>query len=143
MAIGHSAGGHLAVWAAGRRDPLVALTGVVSQGGVLGLVRCAQDGLGDGAALELMGGRPDELPSQFRLADPLAAVPITAPVLCVHARADAQVPFAQSVAYVEAATAAGGTATLLEAAGDHFTLIEPKSPDWTIVVDGLPGLLAG
>ncbi len=142
VALGHSAGGHLATWAAGRADPRVALTGVVSQAGVLGLERCAQERLSDGAALELMGGRPDELPSPYRLADPLAAVPIEVPVVCVHARADANVPFAYSVAYVAAATAAGGSAVLHEAAGDHFTLIDPGSPDWAIAVDALPGLLA-
>jgi acetyl esterase/lipase len=141
-AIGHSAGGHLAAWAAGRRDPRVTVTGVVSQAGVLGLVQCAQDRLGGDAALALMGGAPHELPEQYRRGDPLAAVPIPAPVVCVHSRTDENVPFAQSVAYVEAATTAGGTAVLHEAAGDHFTLIEPGSPDWAIVVDALPGLLA-
>jgi acetyl esterase/lipase len=37
VALGHSAGGHLATWAAGRPDPLVALTAVVSQSGLLDL----------------------------------------------------------------------------------------------------------
>jgi acetyl esterase/lipase len=142
VAVGHSAGGHLAAWAAARSDARVALTGVVSQAGVLGLVRCAQDRLGDGAALDLMGGSPDELPEQYRRGDPLAAVPLAVPVVCVHARADENVPFAQSVAYVEAATAAGGTATLHEASGDHFTLIDPAAPDWAMVIDALPGLVA-
>ncbi|HZZ97841.1 MAG TPA: alpha/beta hydrolase [Jatrophihabitantaceae bacterium] len=143
VAVGHSAGGHLAAWAAGRGEPRVALTGVVSQAGVLSLVRCAQEGLGDGAALDLMGGSADELPEQYLRGDPLAAVPISAPVLCVHARADENVPFTQSVGYVEAADAAGGSAVLQEASGDHFTLIDPASPDWAMVVDALPGLLAG
>ena len=114
----------------------------MSQAGVLDLARCAQDRLGDGAALDLMGGSPDELPEQYRRGDPLAAVPIAAPVVCVHARNDENVPFAQSAVYVDAATAAGGTAVLHEASGDHFTLIDPGSPDWAIVVDALPGLLA-
>src|ERR1700761_3299871 len=65
IAVGHSAGGHLGVWAAGRAGlpgaPRVALTGVVSQAGVLALADCARDGLGENAALEFMGGGPDEL----------------------------------------------------------------------------------
>lgn len=152
VAIGHSAGGHLAAWAAGREKlpagvpgaaPRVAVTGVVSQAGVLDLVACAEQLLGDSAAPGLMGGMPGERPDQYRLADPMAAVPIAAPVLCVHSRADDRVPFQISVDYVAATKRAGGNATLHETAGDHFTLIEPTSPDWTVVVDALPRLMSG
>ena len=62
VAIGHSAGGHLAAWAAGRAQPRVAITGVVSQAGVLDLVRCANEGTGGTAAVDLMGGAPAQLP---------------------------------------------------------------------------------
>lgn len=151
VAIGHSAGGHLAVWAGGRgklRDgapgaaPRVSLTGVVSQAGVLALHSCAARALGGDAARMLMGGMPDELPDEYRIADPLAAVPIPIPVMCVHARADDVVPIGQSVEYVTAATAAGGTATLHEVAGDHFTLIDPTSAAWALTVDALPALMS-
>lgn len=140
IAIGHSAGGHLATLAGGRVSPRVAVTAVVSQAGVLGLADTAERGLGAGAALELMGGSPADRPLEYAAADPLAAIPLSVPVLCVHARADDSVPFAQSEAYVAAATRAGGRATLLEAAGDHFTLIDPQSLDWQLVVDALPTL---
>lgn len=138
IAIGHSAGGHLAALAAGRSVPRVPVTAVVSQAGVLGLVDAAARGLGAGAALELMAGSPADRPLEYAAADPMAAIPLPVPVLCVHARADTNVPFAQSEAYVAAATRAGGTAALLEASGDHFTLIDPDSPDWHLVVDALP-----
>lgn len=150
VAIGHSAGGHLAAWAAGRprlpagmpgAGPRVAITGVVAQAGVLGLVGCAEQRLSNGAALDLMGGTPAQLPEQYRVGDPMSAIPLGVPVLCVHARADDNVPFAQSVGYVEAATAAGASARLHEVPGDHFTLIDPASPDWRVVVDALPDLL--
>ena len=149
-AIGHSAGGHLAAWAAGRAAlppgapgaaPRVTLTGVVSQAGVLALADCAREGVGGTAALDLMGGGPDDLPEQYRLADPIAAVPVAAAVLCVHSRSDDSVPFAYSERYVAAAARAGGTARLHETSGDHFTLIDPATPDWQAVVEALPGLL--
>ncbi len=38
---------------------------------------------------------------------------------------------------------AGGTARLRETGGDHYTLIDPATPDWAVVVDALPGLLGG
>lgn len=143
VAIGHSAGGHLAVWAAGRADPAVRLTGVVSQAGVLALARAQRDGVGSGTAERLVGGTPDEVPDRYRAADPIAAVPLGVPVLCLHAHADDDVPYAQSEAYVAAATKAGGAAALRETTGDHYTLIDPATDDWRIVVDALPDLMAG
>ena len=88
-----------------------------------------------------MGGRPQDLPERYQLADPMAAVPVEAAVLCVHSRADDAVPFAYSERYVAAAVRAGGKARLHETGGDHFTLIDPRSPDWRVAAGALPGLL--
>jgi acetyl esterase/lipase len=167
VAVGHSAGGHLSAWAAGRaklppgapgapaggdpgraggsRRAFVAVTGVVSQAGVLALADCARERVGGTAALDLMGAGPDELQAEYRLADPIAAVPLDAPVLCLHSRGDADVPYSYSERYVAAATAAGGRATLTETHGDHFTLIDPASADWAAAIAALPALhsLAG
>ncbi len=150
VAVGHSAGGQLAVWAAGRAKlppgapgaaPRVTLRAAVSQAGVLALADCALDGVGGTAATDLMGGLPAALPSAYRLADPIAAVPVPATVLCLHSRADDEVPFSYSERYVAAAARAGGAASLHETHGDHYTLIDPATPDWAIVADALPGLL--
>lgn len=151
VAIGHSAGGHLAVWSAGRARladgapgarPRVAVTAAVSQAGVLALARAARENVGNGAVGDLLGGGPDVVPERYAVADPIAALPIAAPVLCVHSRRDDSVPYSQSVAYVDAARATGSVARLHEVPGDHFTLIDPGSPDWAVVVDALPGLLS-
>jgi acetyl esterase/lipase len=148
--IGHSAGGHLGAWAAGRAGlpsgtpgarPLVAVTAVICQAGVLALADCARDGVGGMAALDLMGGRPQDLPQRYRLADPMTAVPAGAGVLCLHSRADDAVPFAYSERYVAAAARAGGRTRLHETGGDHFALTDPHSADWRAAVDALPGLL--
>ena len=149
VAIGHSAGGHLAAWAAGRdklppgapgASPRVTPVAVVSQAGVLALADCARDGVGGTAAPDLMGGGPEELPERYLLADPIAAVPLAAAVLCLHSRRDDEVPFGYSERYVAAAARAGGTAVLRETAGDHYTLIDPGTADWQAVVEALPGL---
>lgn len=149
VAVGHSAGGHLAAWAAGRGSlpagapgarPVVALTGVISQAGVLALADCARERVGNTAALDLMGGAPDELPERYRLGDPIAAVPVAATVLCLHSRADDEVPFSYSERYVAAAAAAGGRAGLTETRGDHYTLIDPATQDWATAAGALPGL---
>jgi acetyl esterase/lipase len=143
IAVGHSAGGHLAAWAAGRSRPHVPLTAVVSQAGVLDLRTAARTGVGGRAVPDLLGGMPDDVPERYRAADPIEQLPVPAPVLCVHARGDENVPYAQSSAYVAAATAAGGTARLHEVDGDHFTLIDVHSAAWQVVRDALPDLLAG
>jgi acetyl esterase/lipase len=140
VAIGHSAGGHLAVWAAGREAPRVPLAAAVAQAGVLDLIAAHEADLGDGAVAEFLGGRPDEAADRYRAADPVAAAPLPTPVLCVHARADDIVPISQSRHYVEAAE---GRGALREVAGDHFTVIDPLDGAWTAVREALPGLFSG
>jgi acetyl esterase/lipase len=140
VAVGHSAGGHLAVWAAGRAAPLVPITGVVAQAGVLDLVTAATTGVGHTAVLDLLGGRPDEVAGRYAAADPLGQVPAPARVVCLHSAADDEVPIAQSRAYVAAASAAGGDAVLIETAGDHYTMIDPTTPDWALALEAVADL---
>ena len=150
VAIGHSAGGHLAVWAAGRSKlaagapgagPAANLVGVISLAGVLDLGSAAREKIGNGAVIDLMGGSPDECPERYAVADPLSQVPIPPVVRCFHSRADDRVPFAESVAYVAAAQSAGQDAQLLEADGDHFSLAGITSPTWPAVVNALEELM--
>ena len=91
---------------------------------------------------DLVGGSPADLPDRYAVADPIRRIPLAAQVLCVHSRADDSVPFSQSSAYVTAAQYAGGRARLVETHGDHFTVIEPSSPDWAVVIDSLPSLFS-
>jgi pimeloyl-ACP methyl ester carboxylesterase len=144
VALGHSAGGHLAVWAAGRdrlaglgleiergevgaaRDG-VPLTGVVSQSGVLNLALAERLNLSDGAVANLLGGPSSEFPGRHRYADPMAALPLDVPVYAVHAREDEDVPLAMSASYVEASHGGEAPAQLVTVPGDHFALIDPQA----------------
>ena len=65
VTLGHSAGGHLAVWAAGRTEPGVAVTQAISQAGVLDLVMSERMGLGGGAAASLLGHVPGPEDAQW------------------------------------------------------------------------------
>lgn len=129
VTLGHSAGGHLAVWAAGRPGlagtawaaPLVRVSTAISFAGVLDLSAAHAAGLGNGAATALMGGPPDD---RWPLADPTARVPLDVPVRCVHAPDDDLVPFSQSSEYVDRAVAAGADATLTRVTGGHFAATE-------------------
>lgn len=143
VTLGHSAGGHLAVWAAGRpeltdtdwADPAVAVTAAVSQAGVLDLAAAVREGLGAGATEAFMGADGD-----YDLADPSVMIPLGVPVRCVHGSSDDVVPLSQSVAYVDKARAAGADATLVEVEGDHFAVIDPSSTAWTRTLATLDAL---
>jgi acetyl esterase/lipase len=145
VTLGHSAGGHLAVWAAGRpqltgtdwADPAVPVTAAISQAGVVDLAQAIADDLGGGAVQALMGGEVDD---RYRLADPTALIPLAVPVRCVHGTADDVVPLSQSVGYVETARAADADAELLEVDGDHFVVIDPTSEAWASTLDLLTSL---
>ena len=137
VTLGHSAGGHLATWAAARgrfprwQPERVAVTAVVSQAGVLDLARAHEEGLGSGAVLDFVGAAPD---LSYDRADPQRQLPLGVPVWCVHGRGDDVVPLTQSAAYVEAARAAGARAELVVVDGDHFTVVDPASAAWARTV---------
>jgi pimeloyl-ACP methyl ester carboxylesterase len=131
VAIGHSAGGHLALWAAG-----AGAGAAVSLAGVCDLAAAAHDRLGGGAAVELAGGMPDERPDAYALADPMRRLPVDARQLVVHGDADDRVPVAYSRRY---AAAAG--CELLELRGvGHFDVIDPRSEAWARISGRLDAL---
>lgn len=139
VTLGHSAGGHLAVWAAGRAgterwsDVRVPVTAAVSQAGVVDLA--AGERLGGGAVRDLLGDEPIS-----REVDPLGQAPLDVPVRCVHAPDDPLVPIEQSEAYVDAARAAGADAELVRVEGGHFGVIDPESQAWAAVTRTLDAL---
>jgi acetyl esterase/lipase len=144
--VGHSAGGHLAAWAAGRARlpegapgaaPRVRVGTAVLQAGVLDLADADRAGLGGGAVRAFLGGGPDDLPERLASADPVRLLPTGARVLCVHGRRDDVVPVRQSERYAEAARAAGDVVDVRVVPGDHMGLIEPEEQPWRLVRDWL------
>ncbi|VXC25151.1 S9 family peptidase [Aeromicrobium sp. 9AM] len=131
ITLGHSAGGHLAVWAAGRpkltgtswADPAVPVTAAISQAGVLDFHTAVH--LGSGAAAAFMGDH-----DEIAYADPTAQIPLDVPVRCVHAADDDTVPISQSIEYADRTNATGGDAELVEVTGGHFDGIDPSSAAW-------------
>jgi acetyl esterase/lipase len=138
VAVGHSAGGQLALWAAAREDPAVRLAGVVSQAGVHDLREADRLGLGEGATAAFMGGHADEVPERYAGASPIERVPAEVPVLLVHGDADERVPADMSRRYAEAARAAGDEVDLVLRPGeDHFVHLDPDGGAWGDVVGWL------
>jgi acetyl esterase/lipase len=153
VAVGHSAGGHLATWAAARAGlpagapgaaPAVPLIGAVSQAGVVDLVGGAHEGLGAGAVTELMEATPDTAADSYALASAYERLPIGVPVALVHGQDDDIVPVAQSERYHQAAAAAGDDVRLVVLPGvGHFELIDPAHAAWAACRAEIARLLNG
>ena len=133
VAVGHSAGGHLALWLAaeGMVDACVVL------GGVCDLAAAAQAELGEGAVQELLGGSPDERPEAYLVADPGARLPLGVPQVLVHGAGDDRVPLSHAQAYAARARAAGDDCRVVEIAAGHFEPIDPRSRTWPEVLGAM------
>jgi len=129
VAIGHSAGGHLAAWAATREDPRVPVTAVVSQAGVLDLQRAWELRLSDGVVGDFLKGDFGRLPE----ASPIERLPLGVPALAVHGGRDDIVPVEISERF---ARAAGGD-LVVEPGEDHFGHLDPGNPLWQAVLKWL------
>jgi len=137
---GHSAGGHLALWAAARhrlppdatwRAPGPRSRGVVALAAVIDLSACYALDLDQGAARALLGGSPRQHPDRYRAADPMLLLPLDRPVRLVHGSADDRVPCGMSRDYLGRARAAGDDVALDELPGaGHFDVIDPLSRWW-------------
>jgi len=133
--IGHSAGGHLALWAA--REHPVALA--VSLAGVCDLEAAVDAALGNGAVLEFLGADPDA--DLYAAASPVARLPLACPSLLIHGDADDVVPVQQSRAFAVAACAAGGRCELIElSGGGHFEVVSPSGRAWPVLWERLTAL---
>jgi pimeloyl-ACP methyl ester carboxylesterase len=122
-AIGHSAGGHLALWAAGTGK----VERAVSLAGVTDLARAAREGIGANAAVAFAGSDPPVH------TDPMRRLPLLVPALLVHGTEDDRVPVDYSRAF---AAASGAELVELPRTG-HFELIDPRGDAWARVVDRL------
>ncbi|MBE2317334.1 alpha/beta hydrolase [Solirubrobacter sp. CPCC 204708] len=120
VTIGHSAGGHLAAYAATR----VRVTGVVSQAGVLDLARARELRLSDGVVDRFLGEHPTSV------ASPIERLPLGVPTLLTHGGKDDIVPVEISQRFA----AASGAALIVEPDEDHFGHIDPDNPLWKAVL---------
>ena len=125
--VGHSAGGHLALWSSGAGLDVVPVVGV-GQGAVVDLTLGATRALGGGAVVDFLGGSPAEVPDRYTDATPnLTAGPR---MVSVVGSDDDIVPAEFSVLADQP-----GTVELVPVVGaDHFDLIDPGGEAWAAVV---------
>lgn len=142
VALGHSAGGQLALWLAARplqpptgaslwRPDALALAGAISLAGVVDLARAWDLGLSDNAAAALMGGSPADYPDRYREASPRARLPLGVRQVLLHGDLDTNVPIALSAEYAAAARRLGDPVEYEALPGvGHFELVDPATPAW-------------
>jgi acetyl esterase/lipase len=132
VVVGHSAGGHLALWLASE-DRVPWLTGVVALAPVADLGEVDRLGLSDDAARALLGGTPDELPDAWADADP-ARQHLTVPAVIVTGEFDDIVPGSVADSYVASRAAGEPLRTAVARRADHFDVIDPTTDAYLLVL---------
>ncbi|HEX6441603.1 MAG TPA: alpha/beta hydrolase [Stellaceae bacterium] len=144
VAIGHSAGGHLALWAAARprlpRDSALAtvepqrIAAVVTLAGIddLAAYRANGPACGGAATIDALTGAGSRPPGAA-LSDtsPPALLPIGVRQVVASGSTDGIVPARFGHDYAALARRAGDPVEVLDLPGDHFALIDPGSSAWT------------
>lgn len=127
--IGHSAGGHLVLWAAAA-GAAPNLEGVLALAPVADLRLADERGLGGGAVRAFLGGPPETRADL----DPKRMQSATVPTTLVQGEEDDTVPLAISESYV----AAHPKARLVRLPGQgHFAVIDPRSAAWPAILEEL------
>ena len=148
VAVGHSAGGHLALWAAARHrlavgapglDPVVRVGTVLVLAGISDLREGYRQGTCDHAVYELLGGSPESVPERYAHASPAELLPLGVPQVLVHGSADEDVDPSITDLYADRARVSGDQINSIRLEGfDHFDVINPESAIWQAAVDAVP-----
>jgi acetyl esterase/lipase len=147
VAVGHSAGGHLAIWLSARpriakTSPLwsahpLRLAGVVSLGGLPDLAQARTEAVaacGAGTVDSLVGQPTPQRPNVFSDTSPVGLLPRQLEIIQINGAEDVIAPprYAQSFQTKASANRAYVTAQIIPSAG-HFELITPSSDAWETI----------
>jgi acetyl esterase/lipase len=159
IAAGHSAGGHLAFWLAGRHhiphssvlalpQPSVALRGVVGLAGAVDLRLTIDLGgffsfsNGAPAVRALMGGDPKQYPERYAAANPGELLPLGVKQILVQGSEDDQIPPQLPNRWADNARRQGDAVEVKIVPGtDHFDIVDPESNAWPTSRDAMLSLL--
>ncbi len=134
--VGHSAGGHLALWNAGRNTARRRADLTVGLAPVADVIAANRNGVGVDATHNFFGGDVDEVPERYRWGQPSTDT-FAGRVVLVHGDQDDSVPVAQSQSireHVDRLEVLPGV--------DHFQVIDPRHHSWLIVFEELDAVNA-
>jgi pimeloyl-ACP methyl ester carboxylesterase len=151
VAVGHSAGGQLALWLAGRHrltaesevysaTPL-RLRGVVSLAGIPDLALAVEQRICGDASQLVLRGTPGEVPVRYEQASPVELLPLGVPQRHIHGSLDEIVPVRYVQQYITVARHHDpARLDIVEHAG-HFELVVPTAPAWPLVKEAVLKLM--
>ncbi|WP_158944081.1 alpha/beta hydrolase [Granulicella sp. S190] len=159
ITMGHSAGGHLAFWVAGRHhiEPHhelailpshVSLLGTIALAGAVDL-RLTIDLSGyftfahdRHEVYALMGGPPDLLPERYKAGNPGDLLPFNMPQFLIQGTKDDQIPLGLPSRWAILARGAGDEVKVeMIPSADHFDVVDPESEAWRTVSETVRSLL--
>jgi len=149
VAVGHSAGGHLALWLAGRHrlaatSPLwsetpIGIAHVVSLGGLPDLEETAaspDNGCGIDVVSQLVGAPSPSRPDVYADTSVPRLLPLGVSQDLVNGLEELIIPYRLATGYLDLARAAGDPVTLHTVARTgHVELVTPDSAAWTVARD--------
>lgn len=149
-AVGHSAGGHLALLLAARQrfpknSPLYSanplpLRGIVSLAGITDLRKTGT--ACDKEVIQFAGGEAKEKAPIYDQASPITLLPLSVKQKIIQGGADTIIPLAMATEYAEAAKKKKDDVELIVLKdADHFQLVDPKSPAWSAVQEAVLALV--
>jgi acetyl esterase/lipase len=150
VAVGHSAGGHLALLLAARHrvpkdsslysaNPLP-LRGIVSLAGITDLRKTGT--ACDGEVIQFTGGEAKEKATIYDQASPITLVPLGIKQKIIQGGADNIIPMVMATDYVEAGKKKNDEVELIALKdADHFQLVDPNSPAWAAVQEAVKSLV--
>ena len=151
VVLGHSAGGHLALWAAARyKLPAQSslhwaapqpISGVVDIAGIPNLKTDTGTACGAEVLRKLTGSPSHNRPDVYADTSPAALLPLGPPQVVIHGAQDTTVPPAVGQAYVAAARAAGDQVDFRSPPGGHVEEVTPGQPAWGEAVAAVQTLL--
>lgn len=158
IAMGHSAGGHLAFWLAGRHHidphsavfeprPTVPLHGAIALAGAVDLrltidlsehITFAHD---KQEVYALMGGWPKDVPDRYKAGNPGDLLPFSVPQILIQGTEDDQIPPELPALWADMARRLGDRATVsMIRSADHFDVVDPESEAWKTVLEAVRGM---
>jgi acetyl esterase/lipase len=156
VVMGHSAGGHLAMWVAARSrlpkesplymaDPLP-ICGVINLAGVgdiASLIPYERGCCGGVAVVEqMMGGTQAQYPERYSQASAISMLPLGVPQVIVWGQKDDCLPASLGEIYTEAAIKAGDPALFVNfPALGHFEIFSPLWETWPVISSAIDSLL--
>jgi len=156
IVVGHSAGGHLALWVAARSrvpkgsaiyisDPLP-VRGVIDLAGTADMeafIPSERQGCGGAVVEQMLGGKPTEVPDRYAQASAIKMLPLGIPQTLFWGRKDVIAPISLGESFAGTAKQAGDLARLvIFSEAGHFEIASPFSDTWPALENEILSLLA-